>query len=1454
MTKNVDILTIRLETQGDGTVKASLAGVSREADKASTALDRLQKELTEVRDRADPAAKSLRELAQDKATLTRAVQQGLLSQQQANVYLGQLDRQARATSQGFGMMKQAVGAIGLSSVITQSVQTIAEFQRLGAVLRTVEGSQDGANRKLRELQDLATKLPAQLSEIVTAYTTLKARGLDASSSAISAYTNVAAANGKSLQQFIEAVADASTGEMERLKEFGIVARQQGDQVALTFKGVTTVVAKEAGAITGYLRQIGEVEFAGAAAAQMETLGGKASNLQDSLDRLIVSVGDAGLTSALGRLVGALATVVGGMADFVDYVNRGEEGLGRVLNIVSRVNQFAAGLTTGGLFDPMEAFKPGQQAPREVGTVESLKKQYTDLANVVGRIYAAGQAKANEQKEKANDAAAKLIAKLKEQGATYGLTKSQVLEYEKTQALAAATTDKQRQEIAGLYDVLIEKTRAEEASTAATKRQTAADAEAKREKDARLQIEKQQLATAKQIVEYYDLAKRHAREYAEAEDALTTAVAKGALTAAQKVKVLNELRFDQLIESVRELGDEFKSLPGKLTVDEIEWRELGQRGASMFLDAWTDIMLGGDVGDIGRRFAETMLGEGFRTTLEQQFGRTFQQAIGSGSSLGGLFTQLFSGRGFESAPDFVGPPTMMAGGAVGGASWLGAFQNNMGRGTGFRNGQGGTNWGNVSQFAGGVYGVYQATQTQSRTGGALTGAASGAQAGMVFGPWGAVIGAVIGGLAGYFGAAGNKPRLRVGTSGSADGTAVSAFGRIGVNRDGDMPDGSATAAAQGIATFDNNMARFLRGLRDGTQLFNTARTALAGFSTTVEGSQANLRSILERRLTTIVQAIQPGWARLLGNIADLESRIDAFTALYELVDQVEQLDSTITGLTSGPVQQLRNQLDDLDSNVTRTAEALAAAIAAQDPIAIRDAATAAQQAVLERYQMEIQLATELEAALLNAQAAARGTQLGLAQRIQATGGPAGLVAGLAQANYTALRQQVGATASPERALAFLSEFVGQVDAWLAASVGDVQAAAAAEAQLAQDRLAAINEQRNAINKLLADLQKEADEIERVATERTRRENEAARAAAEAQQQAEEQARQSRLESLQAELDIARQFADVLERAQSFIKDLTFSSSNPLGGFARLDLLSNAIAQAEGRVAASSGASQAQAAEELLALLQQRIGLVQQEGLYQRPSGDYLQIYNDTLRRAAEVSGLAKPEADRVAELQEEIKTLSERVADSVSRIADDGVRYTADERARLDAIEQERALHETELRVLAQSEVALQQLLVDIQRDAEAQIRELQATAREHYEWARGEAERLEAQRQQEIVDQLNELTGGRPVDEFIADRTAEAASLLTEIRDSLREFLEAIGTNSGAVGGTGGGTSPIGGGGRPPEDSTAPKDGVFVLSPTINVTASGGASTDQVTRAVREVLRAELPAVASTIKRSLRTA
>lgn len=210
---------------------------------------------------------------------------------------------------GSGLLGIA-GGVGVGAGVASIVRTNAEFQKLSASLESVAGSRESARRAFDDIEEFAKRTPYQLSEVVSAFTKLKALGLEPSMAALESYGNTASAMGKSLDQFIEAIADAATGEFERLKEFGIKARKEGEQVSFTFQGVTTTVVNSATTIEQYLRKIGNVQFAGAMARQMDTLNGKFSNLSDASDRLARAIGDAGLNSVVKSVTESLI----GMAD------------------------------------------------------------------------------------------------------------------------------------------------------------------------------------------------------------------------------------------------------------------------------------------------------------------------------------------------------------------------------------------------------------------------------------------------------------------------------------------------------------------------------------------------------------------------------------------------------------------------------------------------------------------------------------------------------------------------------------------------------------------------------------------------------------------------------------------------------------------------------------------------------------------------------------------------------------------------------------------------------------------------------------------------------------------------------------------------------------------------------------------------------------------------------------
>ena len=217
-----------------------------------------------------------------------------------------------------GVLKQAAGLAGaylglrgLTSTFKSIVGVNAEFERLSGSLKTVTGSAKAAKEAFSLIEDFATSTPYQLDEIVDSFIRLKAMGLEPSMEALTSYGNTASAFGKNILEFVSAVTSATVGEFERLKTFGIKAKVEGETVKFIFQGVTTEVAKNATEIERYLRSIGNINFGGAMAEQMNTMGGTMSNIEDAMAKVARTIGESGLNDAIKGVLEQFNTLVSG---------------------------------------------------------------------------------------------------------------------------------------------------------------------------------------------------------------------------------------------------------------------------------------------------------------------------------------------------------------------------------------------------------------------------------------------------------------------------------------------------------------------------------------------------------------------------------------------------------------------------------------------------------------------------------------------------------------------------------------------------------------------------------------------------------------------------------------------------------------------------------------------------------------------------------------------------------------------------------------------------------------------------------------------------------------------------------------------------------------------------------------------------------------------------------------
>lgn len=237
--------------------------------------------------------------------------------------------------------------------LTKIIEVQRQFDVLNSSLKTVTGSSAAADQNMKWIREFAATTPYQLAEVTGAFVKMKALGLDASQAALASYGNTASAMGKGLNQMIEAVADAATGEFERLKDFGIRAYKEGEQIRFVFQGVTTNVRNNAQEITEYLKRLGDVNFAGASAERAATLDGAISNLADSFDNLALAISEGGIGKALENDARTVSETMQVMTEAM--VKAKEQGGGALVQVANAAGVLAGRAAFGGLASLFNGF-------------------------------------------------------------------------------------------------------------------------------------------------------------------------------------------------------------------------------------------------------------------------------------------------------------------------------------------------------------------------------------------------------------------------------------------------------------------------------------------------------------------------------------------------------------------------------------------------------------------------------------------------------------------------------------------------------------------------------------------------------------------------------------------------------------------------------------------------------------------------------------------------------------------------------------------------------------------------------------------------------------------------------------------------------------------------------------------------------------------------------------------
>ena len=177
-------------------------------------------------------------------------------------------------------MGQRLGG-GIVNFIKDLATAGFEIEKTQLSLENLFGSAEMGKGVMQDLMQLATKMPGSVLDLLPAYRQLVLLGLSPSKDEMYALGEISTLTGKKITDTAMAIQMAGGGTYKRLRSMGIEVKKNGDQLTMTYLGVSKTIGTSKKAIYDYMVELGKMPgVQGAMAKQMDTLAGQTQNTAD----------------------------------------------------------------------------------------------------------------------------------------------------------------------------------------------------------------------------------------------------------------------------------------------------------------------------------------------------------------------------------------------------------------------------------------------------------------------------------------------------------------------------------------------------------------------------------------------------------------------------------------------------------------------------------------------------------------------------------------------------------------------------------------------------------------------------------------------------------------------------------------------------------------------------------------------------------------------------------------------------------------------------------------------------------------------------------------------------------------------------------------------------------------------------------------------------------------------
>ena len=260
-----------------------------------------ESDLNKVIDDLNDLIKKQTQLGEENATHTRKMSENI--KEHAKSY----EPVSTALSGVKNMLLTAFSIDAIINITKEIFNLTAQWEKFETVLTVSLGSRTEAINSLTMLQTVADKSNFSITELVDSFIKFSGRDIKLSKDNVEKLSDVVNALGKDFGGLTEAILDINN--TERWNELGIKAKTSGDQVSLTFKGVTLEVEKSEQGVLRAVTAFGTLNGVAGMTEQVgKTLSGQLSTLLDGLSSIGRNIGEA-LTPAFNGFLTASQSVV-----------------------------------------------------------------------------------------------------------------------------------------------------------------------------------------------------------------------------------------------------------------------------------------------------------------------------------------------------------------------------------------------------------------------------------------------------------------------------------------------------------------------------------------------------------------------------------------------------------------------------------------------------------------------------------------------------------------------------------------------------------------------------------------------------------------------------------------------------------------------------------------------------------------------------------------------------------------------------------------------------------------------------------------------------------------------------------------------------------------------------------------------------------------------------------------